>query len=103
MAVSPTKKAKLISMGELPRVVDSAVKAAQARLGATLERGPIIKKWEINGRVVRDLALAQRFANEVSAEVAKSGADVGPAVLILDKDIICGFIERANIPVDRNF
>lgn len=103
MAVSPTKKTDLISVSELSKVVESAVKSAHARIGGTLERGPIIRKWEINGRRVRDRALAERFANEVTAEVARSGADVGPAVLILDKDIFCGFIERANIPVERNF
>lgn len=103
MAVSPTNKTKLISVSDLPRVVESAVKSAQARLGGTLERGPIIRKWEINGRVVRDRALAERFTNEVTAEVAKSGADVSPAMLILDKIIYCGFIERPRIPIERNF
>ena len=102
MAISSTKKTRLISVRELPRVVEAAVKAAQGRLGTT-DSGPLIKRWEIYGKYARDLAQAQRFATEVTAEVAKAGIDAGPAMMILDKDIICGFIERANIPVERGF
>lgn len=102
MGVAPIKKTDLISVGQLPRVVESAVKAAHARLGKPVP-GPFIKKWEIYGYRIRDKALADRFAAEITAEVAKSGVKVDPAVLTIGKDILCGFIERRNLPQERSF
>jgi hypothetical protein len=97
-------KTSLISVRDLPKVVDAAVKAAHARLGTADESGgPLIKKWEIYGKVARDAAHAQSFAAAVSSEVAKHGMPVDPAVLIIDKHIWCGFVERINVPVERNF
>jgi hypothetical protein len=101
MAVAP-KKTDLISVGELPRVVANAVKAAQVRVGA-IPDGPFIKRWEIYGRYVRDLDLGRKFATEVSAEIGKAGTAVNPAVLILGRDILCGFVEKGNLPQQRNF
>ena len=101
--LEPSAKATLVSVRDLPKVVDEAVKAANKRLGTVPDTAPAIKKWEIYGRVIRDLGQAEKFADAVSAEVAKSGIAVSPATLIIDKHIWCGFIERPNIPVDRNF
>ena len=103
--LEPSTKSGLVSVRDLPKVVDEAVKAANKRLGTVPDTAPAIyiKKWEIYGRVLRDLAQAGKFADAVAAEVAKSGIAVSPATLIIDKHIWCGFIERPNIPVDRNF
>ena len=102
MAVTPRKKTDLISVGELPRVVANAVKTAQVRVGAVPE-GPFIKLWEIYGRYIRDMDLGRKFAAEVTAEIGKAGIAANPAVLILDRDILCGFVERGNLPQQRNF
>ena len=103
--LEPSTKAGLVSIRDLPKVVDDAVKAANKRLGTVPDTAPAhnIKKWEIYGRVIRDLGQAGKFADAVTAEVAKSGIAVSPATLIIDKHIWCGFIERPNLPVDRNF
>jgi hypothetical protein len=103
--LEPSSQARLISVRDLPRIVEDAVKNANKRLGTVPDTAPAVnvKKWEIYGRVLRDLAQAGKFADAVTAEVAKSGIAVSPATLIIDKHIWCGFIERPNIPVDRNF
>lgn len=95
-------KAKLISMRELPNIVEEAVRAAQVRPNATGGQ-KIIKRWEIIGRVARDLAEGQAFADKVAANVSARGIKVKSAVLKVDRDIICGFIEPGNIPIDRQF
>ena len=103
MARVPVKKASLISVGELPKVVDSAVKAAHARLGQPVPTGPLIKKWEIYGYRIRDRLGAHELASAVAAEVSRAGVPVKPAVLVLDRDILCGFIEPPNMPRERIF
>lgn len=102
MAQAP-RKTDLISVRELPSVVDRAVRLAQARVRTVPDTAPAIKKWEIYGRYVKDLNIATSFANEVTAELGKAGFSVKPAVLMIDRGILCGFIERGNIPVERNF
>lgn len=103
MAVTSIDRTKLISVSELPRVIESAVKTAQTRLGTRLPRGPIIRKWEINGRVLADMTLAGSFTKEVTAAATKAGANVSPAILIIDNEIYAGFIEKSRIPVERSF
>jgi hypothetical protein len=101
--LEPSKKTELVAVRDLPRIVDAAVKAANSRLGTVPDTAPAIKKWEIYGRVIRELAQAEKFSDAVTSEVAKQGFAVSPATLIIDRHIWCGFIERPNIPVDRNF
>jgi hypothetical protein len=103
MAVSPTTKAKLISARRLPDVVAAAVKVANDRHKVAEDRSPLVLRWELIGRILRDRNLAGDFAQTVSAEVAKTGIEVQPAVLIIDKDILAGFFERANVPIPREF
>ncbi|HEX9965090.1 MAG TPA: hypothetical protein VGB04_08920 [Allosphingosinicella sp.] len=103
MAVTPTKKPNLVSARELPNLVDNAVKAATQRIGSTRVSGPPIKRWDIRGYVLKDLAAAQSFSKEVTAEVTKAGVKAKPAVLILDREILAGFIDRDHIPKLREF
>jgi hypothetical protein len=102
MGVNPVRKADLISVRDMPKVIDAAVKAAHARLGKPVP-GPFIKKWEIYGYVIRDKGLAESFSTAVAAEISKSGVGVEPAVLTIGKDILCGFVERPNLPQERSF
>jgi hypothetical protein len=103
MTLSPTKRAGLVSARELPTLVDSAVKTATQRIGSTKVSGPLVRRWDIAGKVLRDLATAQSFSKEVTAEVTKAGVNAKPALLILDKDILAGFIDRDHIPKLREF
>lgn len=103
MTLSPTKRTDLVSARDLPNVVESAVKTASQRIGAAKVSGPLVKRWDIAGKVLRDLATAQTFSREVTAEVAKAGVKAKPALLIVDKDILAGFVDRDHIPKLREF
>lgn len=103
MAVTPTKRTNLVSARELPDVVESAVNAATQRIGTTKASGPLVRRWDIAGKVLRDLAAAQSFSKEVTAEVAKAGVKAKPALLIVDREILAGFIDRDHIPKLREF
>jgi hypothetical protein len=102
MTLSPTKKAGLVSARELPNLVDSAVKAATQRIGSQVA-GPLVRRWDIAGKVLKDLAAAQAFSKEVTAEVTKAGVRAKPALVILDREILAGFIDRDHIPKLREF
>lgn len=103
MAVTPTKKANLVSARELPNLVESAVKAASQRIGGAQASGPLVKRWDIAGKVLRDMAAAQAFSKEVTAEVTKAGVRAKPALVVLDREILAGFIDRDHIPKLREF
>ena len=103
MAVTPIRKSNLIAARELPRVVDAAVKAASARVAGAEAASGVIVKWELIGRVAKNLAQAQELATGITSEVSKSaGVKVQPAVLSVGKQIVCGFFEPGNVPVVRN-
>lgn len=97
MTLRPTKRANLVSARELPNVVDSAVKAASQRIGSQVS-GPVVRRWDIAGKILRDLAAAQSFSKEVTAEVTRAGVRAKPALLIVDKEILAGFIDRDHLP-----
>lgn len=107
MAISPTpapKKAALVSARELNTVVAAAVKAAGARVKVPpADDGPLIIKWELIGRILRDLNQAQPFAQEVVKELSAKSIKATPAVLIIDKKILAGFFEKIQVPVERQF
>jgi hypothetical protein len=105
VAVAPAKpKAALIPARELNSVVAAAVKAAGARVKLPpTDDGPLIIRWELIGRVLRDLNQAQPFAAEVVKELAAKSIKATPAVLIIDKKILAGFFERPQLPIERQF
>ncbi len=103
MAVTPTKRPNLVSARELPNVVESAVKAATQRIGSVKAAGPLVRRWDIAGKILRDLAAAQAFSKEVTAEVTRAGVKAKPALVILDREILAGFIDRDHIPKLREF
>ena len=101
MAITPTRGSKLVSARELSKTVEAAVKAATVR-GAD-PAGPVIVKWELVGRVAKNLAQGQELATAITGELGKSGLKVQPAVLSVGRQIICGFFEPPNVPVLREF
>lgn len=102
MAVAPTKAA-LVSNRELTRVVDAAVKAVIERTKIPVDDGSVVIRWELIGRILRDLDTAQPFATQVAKEMTVLGVKATPAVLIIDKKILAGFFERLNLPQQRQF
>lgn len=99
MASTSTQKTKLVSARELTRVVEAAVKSASSA-GIAAETGSKLVKWDgkILGRIVRDKTLQEKFTADVTAAVRKAGIDAQPAQLIIGKDILCGFVERIELP-----
>ena len=100
MGLAPTTRASLVSATELPRIVDAAIKAAGIR-GAPA--GKTIRKWEIVGKYAKRLDQGQEFAAAVSAQLGEAGFKTSPAVMQIGKDILCGFIERGNLPQEHQF
>lgn len=104
MAIAPKSKAALVPARELNDVVAAAVKAAGARVKVpSTDDAPLTIKWELVGRVLKDLNLAQPFAAEVVRELAAKNIKATPAVLIIDKRILAGFFEKPQVPAERQF
>ena len=93
------KKAALVATRDLPKIVEAAVHAAGIRLATN---DPIVVRWDLAGKVVKDFAEGQHFADAVAKHVTAGGIDASPAVLLIDKKIIAGFFERLAIPQIRN-
>ncbi|MGZ8285075.1 MAG: hypothetical protein ACXWUO_02055 [Allosphingosinicella sp.] len=101
MAITPAKGSKLVSARDLARVVDAAVKSATVR-GAE-PAGPVIVKWELVGRVAKNLAQGHELATAITGKLGESGLKVQPAVLGVGRQVICGFFEPPNVPLSREF
>lgn len=97
MARAP-QTAALIPARNLPKLVKEAVRLADERLGAPAVSGPIVRKWDLVGRVAKDLQTADRFSSEVAKTL---GSAARPAVLKIDDKILAGFIEKVSISEAR--
>jgi len=109
MATAPkaAPKAKLVSARELPSLVAEAVKVAAANpklKDALNEAEPAITiRWDLIGRILRNLDQAQLFSGEVTKALRAKNISVTPATLIIDKRILAGFFERVQVPIERQF
>ncbi len=104
MAFNAKTSANLISARKLPDVVDRAVKLAAERVGPLdAAENHYVPKWDLIGRRLRNAALADRFATEVTAQISASGFKVEPAVFKVGGITIAGFIERDLLPQLRGF
>lgn len=97
------KRVELISARKLPDMVEKAVELAIERTSIKPSKFSVITKWELIGRRLKDMGEAKIFADEVALNMGKSGVEVNPAVLAVDKWIIAGFFERINVPIERPF
>jgi hypothetical protein len=93
--------AQLISARALPSAIADAVKLAEERVPVGGTTGPIVVKWDLIGRILRDSKMAFEFADAVSSKLNEGGMKVEPAVLIQKKIIIAGFFERKLVPQIR--
>lgn len=106
MAIAPKTKAALVSVRELPGLVDAAVRVAHQKVPkATPADEALLLRWDLIGRILRerDLNVAQGFADAVVTELKAKNIAATPALLVIDKKILAGFFERVNIPQDRQF
>lgn len=90
-------KPKLVSVSELDGMVNNAVEIAAKRLELKLKPGNLVHKWDLVGRQVRDVVSAQKFSAEMAKQLNKDGLQVKPAVSIINKQIIAGFIQLDRI------
>jgi hypothetical protein len=89
-------RAEIVSLKDLGHAVSRAIDAAgHQNVGGA---GPIIKRWDIMGRILREMAEGERFAHDVANQLNHSGHQVAPATLAIDGHILAGFIERRAIP-----
>jgi hypothetical protein len=93
--------AQLLSAHALPSAIANAVKLAEERVQVGRTQGPIVVKWDLIGRILRDSKLAFEFADAVASNLNEGGMKVEPAVLIQKKIIIAGFFERKLVPQIR--
>jgi hypothetical protein len=96
-------RAAQVSARELSTMVDKAVAIAAKRHEVALgSEKNVIVNWELVGRILKQGALADKFANEVTTELAKQGLKFQAGTMTLGKKIIyAGFWERP--PVLREF
>ncbi|WP_010186942.1 hypothetical protein [Sphingomonas sp. PAMC 26605] len=92
------RKATLVAARDLPKIVEAAVHAAGDRVGVS---GQLVLRWDLAGKVVRDLLEGQKFADNVALHMKAAGVDAAPAVLAIDNHIIAGFFERQAVPQIR--
>jgi hypothetical protein len=94
------KRADTISAANLAKSVESAVGKLKVEKGS-IEPGLQVNGTLIIGRWLREsvtLETANALAQEITAQVSKSAAlaapgSLKPAVLAVDRRIICGFID----------
>jgi hypothetical protein len=103
MTLEPKRSASLISVGDLTKVVESAVSLAQKRIGMNDAGKSLIVKWDLIGRRLPNFQQAQSFAAAVTTALAEEGFKADPAILINKKIIVAGFFERINAPQTRSF
>jgi hypothetical protein len=97
------KAAALVGGKELSMMVDKAVALAAARHQVAVSDTNLIIKWELIGRLLKDKLLAEKFSEEVATQLVKGGIAAQPATLRFGKQILCGFFEKANLPIPRQF
>ena len=97
----PVKRAEAVSLVNLAKVVDKAVGIAAERHKVKVEPSTLSLGWEIFGRRLRDVQdfeQAFAFAKDVTRAAQVPGVQVEAAVLRIDRDILCGFIEKGRLP-----
>lgn len=97
-----TQRPKSISVRELSKTVDAAVKAVADKHNLKFEPGLVVD-WTILGRILRELeGVNVNTANQAAVELTKAiggahadlahGAGADPAVFSRRGILICGFI-----------
>lgn len=94
-------RAELISVRDLPKAIDDAVKHAIERANVKPDAGDsIIRRFEIYGRYLKDLKQAEGFADAMAAALKKAGhTNMEPAVIMVGGTITAGVVENGSISV----
>lgn len=94
------KRAEVVSSEALAKSIDAAVARATKQLGITTGKPNLAFKWEIVGRVVKNMKAGDAFelAQSISAGIKVPGVEAQPAISKIPGGILVGFIERAQLP-----
>jgi hypothetical protein len=95
------RRAQTLSLADLSKAVDRSVALAAKRHEVTAEPGNLLMNWQIFGRLLRefeDLNGALSFAKDVTRGLKVQGLKAEPVVLKVGPDVLCGFIERGQLP-----
>jgi hypothetical protein len=95
------RKAEVLSLADLSKAVDRSVALASKRHELSTEAGNLMVNWQILGRLLRnfdDLNHALTFAKDVTRGVKIQGLKAEPVVVKVGPDVLCGFIERGQLP-----
>jgi hypothetical protein len=106
------KRAATLSVVKLAAAVEKAAQQLAKETNVTLESSLRLGPGTILGRMLRDpvtMEAAQQIAGEITAKVGKTvmadaaTTTLSPAVLVLDKRIIVGFIDpsRSGMTFDQ--
>jgi len=95
------RRANVVSASRLNQIIDRVASNAAIKSVATFEKGVIFKPGSLVGLILRKdipLAEAQGLATQISSGVKRSAGSLGikalkPAVLVVDKKILVGFID----------
>lgn len=98
MSNVPDRRAGMISFEELPEELRKAIMLAGDHAGAT---GPVVAKWQIAGRMIKDPVQATNFSNAVVKHLGQIGINANPAVLTIRGETLAGFIQLPALPVAR--
>lgn len=101
-----TQRPKSISVRELSKTVDAAVKAVADKHDVKFEPG-LVLDWTIIGRILREMeGLPVGKANQAAGDLTKAissahgelvhgpGGGLEPALIVRNDLLICGFIAR---------
>jgi hypothetical protein len=97
------EKPQLVSVCDLSKTVETALQSARVREIGAEPADSVLVKWELVGRRARDLLEGEKLALAITEELGGTGFAARPAVLGIGKEIICGFFEPPNVPIERNF
>ena len=90
--------ASSIPAAKLATAINKAVELSAAKLKVDVLSENIVHKWDLVGRVVQSTDLAHAFATDVTKQLNKTaGLKAEPVTLIINKQIIAGFIDRSRI------
>jgi hypothetical protein len=89
-------RADVITVTQLTRAIDKAALLAADRHGVTLGKENVVYKWELLGRILREMGgLKGSGPVDVAATLAKGAGLPGtPIAAKIGKDILVGVIAR---------
>lgn len=100
-----SRRVQTVSVSKLVSSIDKAIAQTAQRQGVKLGGETVINRWEIIGRVLServDINDAFDLAKQVTQTANLQGLKVEPVASRIGRDILIGFVARANLPSLRS-